>query len=68
VADTVAALVIRAGCGPTGESFPLDTERLTVGRRPSAHLLDDVPGSPDLRSDMCVRGSDYYRSLTPSAD
>jgi pSer/pThr/pTyr-binding forkhead associated (FHA) protein len=43
VADTGAALVIRAGGGRTGESFPLETERLTVGRRPESDIfLDDV--------------------------
>ena len=43
VADTGAALVIRAGGGRTGESFPLEGERLTVGRRPESDIfLDDV--------------------------
>ena len=31
-----AALVIRAGGGRAGESFPLEGDRITVGRRPLA--------------------------------
>ena len=38
-----AALVIRAGGGRSGESFPLEAERLTIGRRPDSDIfLDDV--------------------------
>ncbi len=38
-----AALVIRAGGGRVGESFPLTGERSTIGRRPDSHVfLDDV--------------------------
>ena len=43
-----AALVIRAGGGRVGESFPLEGERITIGRRPdSAVFLDDVTVSRD---------------------
>src|SRR5581483_7476379 len=42
------ALVIRAGGGRVGESFPVDGERMTIGRRPdSAVFLDDVTVSRD---------------------
>jgi hypothetical protein len=43
-----AALVIRAGGGRVGESFPLERERMTIGRRPDADVfLDDVTVSRD---------------------
>ena len=43
-----AALVIRSGGGRVGESFPLDGDRLTVGRRPDSDIfLDDVTVSRD---------------------
>ena len=43
-----AALVVRAGGGREGESFALDHERMTVGRRPDcAIFLDDVTVSRD---------------------
>jgi FHA domain len=42
------ALVIRAGGGREGESFPVDRERTTIGRRPdSGVFLDDVTVSRD---------------------
>ncbi len=42
------ALVIRAGGGRAGESFPVDRERMTIGRRPDADVfLDDVTVSRD---------------------
>jgi hypothetical protein len=48
VASQGAALVIRAGGGRVGESFPLDRERMTIGRRPDADVfLDDVTVSRD---------------------
>jgi pSer/pThr/pTyr-binding forkhead associated (FHA) protein len=60
VADTGAALVIRSGGGRTGESFPLDTGRLAVGRRPESDIfLDDVTVSRD-HAVIVRRGSDYY--------
>ncbi|MEA2299112.1 MAG: hypothetical protein QOF77_2048 [Solirubrobacteraceae bacterium] len=43
-----AALVIRSGGGRAGESFPLEGERMTIGRRPDADVfLDDVTVSRD---------------------
>ncbi|HVL30658.1 MAG TPA: FHA domain-containing protein [Solirubrobacteraceae bacterium] len=43
-----AALVIRAGGGRVGESFPLTGERVTIGRRPDCDVfLDDVTVSRD---------------------
>ena len=60
VADTGAALVIRSGGGRTGESFPLERERLTVGRRPESDIfLDDVTVSRD-HAVIVRRGADYY--------
>ena len=55
-----AALVIRAGGGRAGESFPLERDRLTVGRRPDSDIfLDDVTVSRD-HAILVHRGSDYY--------
>jgi hypothetical protein len=55
-----AALVIRAGGGRAGESFPLEGDRLTVGRRPDSDVfLDDVTVSRD-HALIVRRGSDYY--------
>ncbi|HEY5187843.1 MAG TPA: FHA domain-containing protein [Solirubrobacteraceae bacterium] len=55
-----AALVIRAGGGRAGESFPIEGDRLTVGRRPDSHVfLDDVTVSRD-HALIVRRGSDYY--------
>jgi hypothetical protein len=48
VAAATGALVIRAGGGRVGQSFPLEGERLTIGRSPDAEiLLDDVTVSRD---------------------
>ncbi len=48
VASTGGALVIRAGGGRVGESFPLPGERLAIGRRPDSEVfLDDVTVSRD---------------------
>ncbi|HTR89276.1 MAG TPA: FHA domain-containing protein [Solirubrobacteraceae bacterium] len=42
------ALVIRVGGGRVGESFPLEGQRMTIGRRPDSHVfLDDVTVSRD---------------------
>jgi FHA domain len=42
------ALVIRAGGGRVGESFPVDRERMSIGRRPDSEVfLDDVTVSRD---------------------
>src|SRR4051795_7871488 len=55
-----AALVIRAGGGRTGESFELDGERRTVGRRPESDIfLDDVTVSRD-HALLVRRGEDWF--------
>jgi hypothetical protein len=55
-----AALVIRSGGGRAGESFALEADRLTVGRRPDSDIfLDDVTVSRD-HAVIVRRGSDYY--------
>ena len=55
-----AALVIRAGGGRAGESFPLEGDRLSVGRRPDSDIfLDDVTVSRD-HAILVRRGSDYW--------
>lgn len=55
-----AALVIRAGGGRVGESFPLDAERHAIGRRPdSAVFLDDVTVSRD-HALVVRRGEDWH--------
>ena len=55
-----ATLVIRAGGGRAGESFPLQGDRLTVGRRPDSDVfLDDVTVSRD-HAIIVRRGSDYH--------
>src|ERR1700737_2812117 len=55
-----AALVIRAGGGRAGESFPLEQDRLTVGRRPDSDVfLDDVTVSRD-HAILVRRGSAYH--------
>ena len=54
------ALVIRAGGGRAGEIFPLERDRLTVGRRPDADIfLDDVTVSRD-HAILVRRGEDFY--------
>jgi FHA domain len=54
------ALVIRAGGGRVGESFAVDRERTTIGRRPdSAVFLDDVTVSRD-RAMLIRRGEEWY--------
>jgi hypothetical protein len=53
-------LVIRAGGGRVGESFPLDGDRLTIGRRPDSDIfLDDVTVSRD-HALLVRRGGDLY--------
>jgi hypothetical protein len=55
-----AALVIRAGGGRTGESFPVEGERMAIGRRPDADVfLDDVTVSRD-HALLVRRGGDYF--------
>jgi hypothetical protein len=55
-----AALVIRAGGGRAGESFPLEGDRMTVGRRPESDVfLDDVTVSRD-HAVIVRRGAEYH--------
>jgi len=55
-----AALVIRAGGGRAGESFPLQGDRLTIGRRPDSDVfLDDVTVSRD-HAILVRRAGEYY--------
>jgi hypothetical protein len=55
-----ASLVIRAGGGRAGETFPLDADRLTVGRRPDSDIfLDDVTVSRD-HAIIVRRGNEYH--------
>lgn len=54
-----AALVVRAGGGRVGESFPLDRDRMTIGRRPDSDIfLDDVTVSRDHA--LIVRRGDEF--------
>jgi FHA domain len=55
-----ATLVIRAGGGRAGETFLLNGDRLTVGRRPDSDIfLDDITVSRD-HSVIVRRGDDFY--------
>ena len=55
-----AALVIRAGGGRAGESFPLQGDRLTIGRRPDSDVfLDDVTVSRD-HAILVRRAGEYH--------
>jgi hypothetical protein len=55
-----AALVIRSGGGRAGETFSLDGDRLTVGRRPDSDIfLDDVTVSRD-HAIVVRRGSEFF--------
>ena len=48
VAADAGALVIRSGGGRVGQSFPLQGERMMIGRSPEAEIfLDDVTVSRD---------------------
>ena len=59
VAREGAALVVRAGGGREGESFPLEGDRLTIGRRPESDIfLDDVTVSRDHA--LIVRRGDEH--------
>jgi pSer/pThr/pTyr-binding forkhead associated (FHA) protein len=54
-----AALVVRAGGGRVGESFLLDGDRMTIGRRPDSDVfLDDVTVSRDHA--LVVRRGDEF--------
>ena len=60
VTSHAAALIIRSGGGRAGESFPVEGERMTIGRRPdSAIFLDDITVSRD-HALLVRRGSDWY--------
>jgi len=55
-----AALVVRAGGGRVGESFPLDHDRMTIGRRPDSDVfLDDVTVSRD-HALVVRRGGEFH--------
>jgi len=55
-----AALVIRSGGGRAGETFSLDGDRLTVGRRPDSDIfLDDVTVSRD-HAIVVRRGNEFF--------
>ena len=54
------ALIIRAGGGRVGESFAVDGERMSIGRRPDCEVfLDDITVSRD-HALMIRRGEDWY--------
>jgi pSer/pThr/pTyr-binding forkhead associated (FHA) protein len=54
------ALVIRTGGGRAGESFPVDRERMSIGRRPDSDVfLDDVTVSRD-HALLVSRGDAWY--------
>jgi FHA domain len=53
------ALVIRAGGGRVGESFPLDGERMSIGRRPDSEVfLDDITVSRDHA--LLIRRNEHW--------
>ena len=53
------ALVIRAGGGRVGESFPVERERMSIGRRPESEVfLDDVTVSRDHA--LLIRRADAW--------
>ena len=53
------ALVIRAGGGRVGESFPVQGERMSIGRRPDSEVfLDDVTVSRDHA--LLIRRADQW--------
>ncbi len=55
-----AAVVIRSGGNRVGESFALEGDRMTVGRRPDSDVfLDDVTVSRD-HALVVKRGGDFY--------
>jgi len=54
------AFVIRAGGGRVGESFPVQGERMSIGRRPESEVfLDDVTVSRD-HALLIHRAGDWY--------
>jgi pSer/pThr/pTyr-binding forkhead associated (FHA) protein len=53
------ALVVRTGGGRAGETFPVEGDRIAVGRQPEAHVfLDDVTVS--RKHAVLVHDSDGY--------
>jgi len=59
ITATGPTLVIRAGGGRVGESFPLDGERMSIGRRPDSEVfLDDVTVSRDHA--LLIRRNDHW--------
>jgi pSer/pThr/pTyr-binding forkhead associated (FHA) protein len=55
-----AALVVRAGGGRVGESFALERDRMTIGRRPDSDVfLDDVTVSRD-HALIVRRGEEFH--------
>jgi hypothetical protein len=53
------ALVIRAGGGRVGESFAVDGERMSIGRRPDSEVfLDDITVSRDHA--LLIRRNDLW--------
>ena len=59
VAAAAGALVIRSGGNRTGQSFPLQGERMVIGRTPQAEIfLDDVTVSRDHA--VLVRRSGHW--------
>jgi pSer/pThr/pTyr-binding forkhead associated (FHA) protein len=60
IAEKGAALVIRSGGGRVGESFPLERDRMTIGRRPDSDVfLDDVTVSRD-HALLVRRNGEFY--------
>jgi FHA domain-containing protein len=60
VAERGPALVIRAGGGRVGESFAVDGERMSIGRRPDSDVfLDDVTVSRD-HAVLINRGDQWF--------
>lgn len=54
------ALVIRAGGGRVGESFPIQGERMSIGRRPDSDVfLDDITVSRD-HALLIERGGQWH--------
>ena len=54
------ALIIRAGGGRVGESFAVEGERMSIGRRPDSEVfLDDITVSRD-HALLIRRGQDWY--------
>ena len=60
VAAASGALVIRAGGGRVGQSFPLTGEKMTIGRSPETSVfLDDVTVSRE-HATLVRRGGEWF--------